>query len=146
MSATSNFTFPLTHSHKSSLNSLHASSVCHLPFLFPSHIPFSRSLYVDISCFHLHPLCNPLAILRLDPSLMSFHLLLFLSVSFSLFLAISKKKLNYLHFLFYHTSLISLSHSLIRASVASCSRFSHLHFYPPLFAHPLCTAIYFQNL
>lgn len=151
MSATSNFTFPLTHSHKSSLNSLHASSVCHLPFLFPSHIPFSRSLYFDISCFHLHPLCNPLAILRLDPSLMSFHLLLFLSVSFSLFLAISKKIIKLFafsllsHFFNFsipisHPCLCSIMLSLFPSPFLSstlCASTLHSHLLPKHLSFPL---------
>lgn len=141
----------LTHSHKSSLNSLHASSVCHLPFLFPSHIPFSRSLYFDISCFHLHPLCNPLAILRLDPSLMSFHLLLFLSVSFSLFLAISKKIIKLFafsllsHFFNFsipisHPCLCSIMLSLFPSPFLSstlCASTLHSHLLPKPLSFPL---------
>lgn len=136
MSATSNFTFPLTQSCKSSLNSWYASSVCLLPFLFLSHIPFSHSLYVDVSCFHHHPLCNPLAILRLGPFLMYF-----LSVFFYYFIIT----------IFYHFLLITLFPFLYpTVYVCLCSIMlslsPHLHFFPPLFAHPLCTSIYFQNL
>lgn len=133
LSVLSNSTFLLTHPYKASLPLYSACFVHHLPFLSSSRIPFTPSLQTSCYFQHWTPIIPSLPLILSN----SYCQCLILSCPVFFLLSIIYKALLFLlqHTFFVTASSISLSHS-VRISLTSCSRFTSLHFYPTLFAHP----------